>query len=316
MWTTKRPSNIAVIKYMGKKPGEKNVATNPSLSWTLDHLSTRITMEKAEVDSWQPLSTSYPVQLSAKGKERYLGHLKFLKQHFKNEKNYLVSSGNNFPADCGIASSASSFAALTDCAVQIMKNDMDDLQRAQLSSKGSGSSCRSFLPGWVLWEGDEIKQVSSPWDQMHHMVVIVGDGKKEVSSSEAHQRVSTSPQFEGRTERAEQRLEQCLQCFEKEDWQSFYKLVWDEFKDMHKLFETSKPAFSYFLPESHQILKNCETYWSEVKDGPLVTMDAGANIHLLWRMDQQEQALLFYKKTIQHKYTCLTNMEGIGFATV
>ena len=316
MWTTKRPSNIAVIKYMGKKPGEKNVATNASLSWTMGHLLTHVTMEKASVDDWQPLATDFPIELSSKGKKRYLEHFNFLKKHFKHDGNYLISSGNNFPADCGIASSASSFAALTDCAIEVMQNEMDDLQRAQLSSKGSGSSCRSFLPGWVLWQGDEIKQIPSPWEQMHHMVVIVGDGKKEVSSSEAHQRVSTSPQFEGRTERAEQRLEACLQCFAKEDWKSFYQIVWDEFKDMHNLFETSTPSFSYFLPGSHEILAHCEEYWKENSDGPVVTMDAGANVHLLWRMDQQTQALDFYKKVLQGQYTCLSNMEEIGCATV
>ncbi|MNL72875.1 hypothetical protein D3C87_1982590 [compost metagenome] len=67
------------------------------------------------------------------------------------------------------------------------------------------------------------------------------------------------------------------------------QIVWDEFIDMHKLFETSTPPFSYMTEGSHQVLKDCESLWNKWQDGPLVTMDAGANVHMLFRFDQKKK---------------------------
>src|SRR4051794_19365469 len=42
------PSNIALIKYMGKVPGSANLPENPSLSVTLDGLRTFAELERVE----------------------------------------------------------------------------------------------------------------------------------------------------------------------------------------------------------------------------------------------------------------------------
>ena len=39
---------------------------------------------------------------------------------------------------------------------------------------------------------------------------------------------------------------------------------------------------------SIKALNQIRTTWEELSDGPLVTMDAGPNIHLLFREDQSE----------------------------
>jgi diphosphomevalonate decarboxylase len=133
--------------------------------------------------------------------------------------------------------------------------------------------------------------VDLPFQDLIHKVILVDTTQKLVSSSEAHQRVRSSPLFAGRPERARQRLEDLLAAFRAEDWQKAFAITWDEFFDMHELFHTAEPSFGYMTPLSRQVLDIARAYWTRHKDGPLVTMDAGANVHLLYRQDQKRAAL-------------------------
>ena len=298
--TASAPSNIALIKYMGKKDGGGNTPTNASLSYTLENLRTfvRLTpLTGSDQDHWQCLQGEglQPLALSEKGQARFLQHLQNLKNKWNVEQNFLVESANNFPADCGLASSASSFAALTMAAAKALQpirhQSWGDDQKtlSQLSRSGSGSSCRSFFSPWALWQHEYAEPMNLPVRDLHHLVVIVEDSKKEVSSSEAHRQVLTSPRFEGRPERAELRLRDLSQALQFDDWHMARQIVWDEFMDMHRLFETSRPAFSYMTEGSRQVLEDCQKFWSKWQDGPLVTMDAGANVHMLFRSENKKQ---------------------------
>lgn len=296
------PSNIALIKYMGKQPGQiGNLPTNSSLSVTLPNFRTRvqISSSKDNSDLWTELkdSTWNCAQLSTMGQERYLKHFSKLKKHWKLSGNYLIQSGNNFPTDCGVASSASSFAALTMATYQLAKQqdqslDLTQGQLAKLSRNGSGSSCRSFGGPLVLWnaEDNSVEEFSSGFEFQHELI-LVDVKKKEVSSSEAHKRVLSSPKFSGRPERANARLKSLLGFLSTDentkDWQKAWQLVWDEMWDMHELFHTAQPSFEFMAEKSKEILEFLRKQYLAAKDGPFITMDAGANIHLLYRKGQK-----------------------------
>jgi diphosphomevalonate decarboxylase len=277
------------------KASEGNLPTNSSLSWTLENLRTfvRVTQVEGGEDCWRPLVRDdlQPLELSPASQQRYLRHFQFLKTQYGVEGSFLIESANNFPSDCGLASSASSFAALTLAATEIFeKIGRDPLhlgEKAELSRQGSGSSCRSFFSPWTLWSGGSIRPLEFPVSRLMHQVIVVESGKKDVSSSEAHQRVLTSRFFAGRVERAEKRLADLMQALREDEWPVARRIVWEEFWDMHSLFETSVPAFSYMTEKTKKILHQLDESWKETGDGPLVTMDAGANIHLLYRPDQK-----------------------------
>lgn len=296
--TVSAPSNIALIKYMGKIEGTGNKPTNGSLSYTLENLRTFVKLTKIEgsQDRWEPLvgSDLVAIDLSEKGQKRFLSHFANLKKLWNIDQAFLIQSANNFPSDCGLASSASSFAALTLAAAEMFQTinpqswGADKKELSKLSRQGSGSSCRSLFSPWALWQDEFAEPMGLEFKNLHHMVIIVEDSKKEVSSSEAHKLVTTSPRFEGRVDRAEMRLKDLANAMRFNDWHLSRQIVWDEFMDMHRLFETSNPAFSYMTKESHQVLEECQNLWNKWQDGPLVTMDAGANIHLLFRYDQKK----------------------------
>jgi diphosphomevalonate decarboxylase len=301
------PANIAVIKYMGKVEGSSNVPTNSSLSLTLDDLCTFVRLELPEdkplsQDEWRPLKKEgcLEPELSATAVDRFLRHFKALKQEWAIEKNFIIESCNNFPSDCGLASSASSFAALTLAAVEMFQrlNPREEITRAeiaQLSRQGSGSSCRSFFGPWALWYKEGVRPIEFPYVNLLHQVVIVAPGKKLVTSSQAHQRVVTSSLFINRAERAEQRLAEFMQAMHRERWSIAFEICWAEFWDMHALFETSRAPFGYMESATLETLNYIKNFWSQKKDGPLVTMDAGANVHLIWRADQEALALQVFQ---------------------
>lgn len=306
MWEASAPSNIALVKYMGKKPGG-NWATNSSLSWTLDHLRTFVQLEPANKDSWQPHPAWPGVVMSQVGYEKYLAHLQRIKSYFSvDDLFFTIRSGNNFPSDCGIASSASSFAALTLAATQALVSLTGKARpsietMADWSRQGSGSSCRSFFSGFVMWTERGVDSIESPLKNIFHQVIVVDGKKKSVSSSEAHQRVQTSLLMDGRTDRAQKRFDLLKTELIKSqpDWTLLHEIVWADFWDMHALFETSMPSFGYMRSGSMEVLNQIRDLWSHQKDGPLVTMDAGANVHLLWREDQKSLAQEWEKQNGQ-----------------
>lgn len=294
------PSNIALIKYMGKTQYQLNQASNASLSITVPYLRSyvRLTPIDESQDRWSPLvwPGTEALNLSSKGQLRFLNFLNLLKTQWGLTNNYLIESANSFPSDCGVASSSSSFAALTMAVFcQAVKEkritqaiSLNDL--ANLSQRGSGSSCRSLFTGAALWDGDHVirQDLAALNGGLYHQVYLVETEIKKVSSSEAHQRVNSSLLFSDRTNRVRDRLQALLMGLgSSSNWAQCYQLVWSEFWDMHALFETSQPSFGYLTADSLRVLEQVRSFWETVQDGPLVTMDAGPNVHLFWRADQQ-----------------------------
>lgn len=74
-----------------------------------------------------------------------------------------------------------------------------------------------------------------------------------------------------------------------------FVISWQEFFDMHAMFYTSRSPFWYMTPETMNILQKVQQYWDEHKDGPVVTVDAGPNIHFLWRQDQDDMLDDFFE---------------------
>ena len=295
-WSVEAPANIALIKYMGKAPGNTNIPLNASLSYTLPHLITRVEIEKNtnQQDIWEPLkhqATFIPHVFSDKAQTRFLNHLKLIKKKFGCTEYFTVRSANNFPHGTGLASSASSFAALTQAAVEACAECTHTpiptlATQANLSRMGSGSSCRSFFEPWAIWENEQVQDISLPYPELIHQVILIHQAEKEVSSSEAHRRVSRLSEYPARKIRAENNLETLLNAFQNQAWDEAYRICWREFQDMHALFSASTPTFSYITQKTQLILEQLQAAWKKTGDGPLVTMDAGPNIHLLYRPDQ------------------------------
>lgn len=309
-WSAQAPSNIALIKYMGKIDHQLNLPTNPSLSFTLNHLLSEVQLTTSESpnDCWQTFEEDQtPLILSAKGQQRFLAHLARLKNYFQYEGSFIVRSRNHFPVGCGLASSASSFAALTRCAMQALPSLTNRTPpptqiQAMMSRIGSGSSCRSFYSPWAIWDDNHVEDVQLPYEDLLHQVILIDTKEKSISSSEAHKLVASSPSFESRLSNVTARLEALLTALKDRDWSLAFKLVWDEFMEMHHLFQTASTPFNYITDDCTTMLNNLKSFWDKHQNGPLVTMDAGPNIHLLYRVHDKHLKEEFEQTYIKGKF--------------
>jgi diphosphomevalonate decarboxylase len=319
MIVARAPSNIALVKYMGKTNAQENLPANASLSMTLGRLSTWVELETASGTDGIRWDSSLPTQLprgvsegelkpqapmlSEDGIARVMRHFERVRkaapeilQRFGLETRndsieWKVRSCNTFPPASGIASSASSFAALTLASMTALASKPEqfaeayagstELKRAlaALSRRGSGSSCRSFEGPWVLWEGADAASVITRMPKMAHFVILISSEAKSVSSSEAHLRVAASPLWEGRTERVGERIRNLLSALGEGDVATVSRIAWTEAWEMHSLFHTSADPFTYWMPGTVEALRMLAPHVASSKP-PIVTMDAGPNVHV------------------------------------
>ena len=306
------PSNIALIKYMGKKDSARNLPENDSISLTLDSLSTVLELVPSENWKWVPEAPRAQTELKLlvpslndSGVDRFVRHAqkvqtatsailkKFEMEMGSQERGaFEIRAANTFPASAGIASSASSFAALSLAVVASAARDPEafrsawgknvELRRAvaDISRQGSGSSCRSFEGPWVFWGDEHSRQIPSALGELAHFVIVISTASKSVSSSEAHSRVKTSPLWSGRPERVARRIEMTKSALEKGDFRVLSRMAWTEAWEMHSLFHTSAEPFTYWEPATIDAL-----HWLAPEIAapapPIASLDAGPNIHVI-----------------------------------
>jgi diphosphomevalonate decarboxylase len=314
------PVNIAWIKYMGKVEGKP---ANSSLSMTLNTLGTTTSMavltEGTHLKFIWNEKGYVPPQTGILKTEFFLrneSHWKQLLEKFGFElhlpqTHVLIHTQNNVPAATGIATSASAFAALTLAWSALLAgprgqewmdrfNSHDSEFRkaiAAVAAKGSGSACRSIDGPWVEWSpSDGIKCIDGGETKWIDFILLIESEPKAVSSSEAHQRVKTSPLFEGRVRRVENRLQDLKQLLvsKPQPTTQIRQLVLDEALDMHELFHTSAPSFRYMNSTSQEVVHTFQKHSADLDLGlpslnSVITLDAGANVHLFVPAAEQDE---------------------------
>lgn len=158
--TWKAPSNIALVKYWGKKPVQ--LPANPSISFTLDNCATTTSLSFTKKEKEDAIS--FDLFFEGKPKEDFKPKIQtFLERiekyvPFVNEYHFTIETSNSFPHSSGIASSASGMAALSLCLMDVEKQLNPDLDEALFYQKasylarlGSGSACRSIKGHLVQW---------------------------------------------------------------------------------------------------------------------------------------------------------------------
>jgi diphosphomevalonate decarboxylase len=140
--------NIALSKYWGKRDGVTNVPAVPSLSVTLDGMSTRTTVRFGE-DLHADRFVLDGVEVGGEARERVCALLDRVRIATGDERRADVVSRNDFPTASGLASSASGFAALALAAVRAAGLDWDATRVSDLARRSSASAARSLFSGFA-----------------------------------------------------------------------------------------------------------------------------------------------------------------------
>jgi diphosphomevalonate decarboxylase len=297
------PSNIALIKYWGKKPIQ--IPMNPSLSLTLTEARTITKISY----TYKPESRVQNLHFTFEGKEaptfeqrirKYIDSILPLIPCLSNTS-LEIESENTFPHSSGIASSASAMGALALCLVQLeeevtgSKNHDQFWQKASLIARlGSGSASRSIYPQFALWGETEGYKLSSdqyaiPISGFHNSfvnlrdsILIVESGQKRVSSSAGHALMDANPYAKSRFKQARHNLDLLLAALKNGNWDQFITLMEEEALSLHAMMMTSKPGYLLMQAGTLSILHRIREFRRDTGYKLGFTLDAGANVHLLY----------------------------------
>ena len=306
------PSNIALVKYWGKY-GEQ-LPQNPSISFTLSacHTKTTVSFKKSEAHSFQVFldgkrALSFEPKIATFFK-RITKYLPFIKEY-----SFTIDTSNTFPHSSGIASSASGMSALALCLVEIEKQLNPELtthyglQKASfLARLGSGSACRSIEGPLVVWgEHKEISyssnlfgtpflgEVHPVFQDYQDTILLVDKGEKQVSSTLGHGLMHGHAFAKARFSQAHENLSSLIAVFKTGDLDEFIKIVESEALTLHAMMMTSHPYFILMKPNTLQIIKTIWKYREETGSKVCFTLDAGANVHVLYPQNEKEQVQEF-----------------------
>jgi len=300
------PSNIALVKYWGKKPVQQPL--NPSVSFALEKSKTTLNVDFSIDPSRKNLSLDFyfedkPGKLAFKDRFYKYLHQLFPYFPFLNHAELVIRAHNSFPHSAGIASSASSFGALalSLCSIeQIIFGALDDetefLKKASfLSRLGSGSACRSVFGGFSLWgkarafEGSS-NELALPVNAFIHPVfqkycdsiLVIYSGEKEISSSAGHLAMEHHPYYAARILQANENTEKMLGLLKNGDERGFGILVEEEALTLHALMMTSRPSYILIKPATLEVIDRIRHFRTNSGLNICFTLDAGANIHVLY----------------------------------
>lgn len=310
------PSNIALIKYWGKKHLQIPLNASLSISLTNCYTQTKVSYETAKKSDVKfsflfegNPKPSFHSKLTQffKRIEKYCPYLSFLKLK--------IESTNSFPHSSGIASSASSFSSLSLCILDIEKKlnpSMDEkyfFQKASFIARlGSGSACRSILGFLSIWGKDSNFNQSNNFyaikypNKIHDLfkeicdtVLIIDKEKKEISSTTGHNLMERHSFFQGRLAQAKINLDKLKNALENGCYDTFIKVVESEALSLHAMMMTSDPYYILMKPNTLTVINIIWKYRIENKLNLCFTLDAGANIHLLYPKKEIEVVQEFIK---------------------
>ncbi len=312
--TFSAPSNIALVKYWGKK--ENQIPANPSLSFTLNNCKTVTTLQyELKTDkniSFDLLFEGQPKESFRPKIQKYFERIQELCPYVL-DYHFTIDTKNTFPHSSGIASSASGMAALSANIIALEKlvnpNETEDyyLQKASLLARlGSGSACRSIKGNIVVWgETESIEnssdlfgvefpyEVNSVFENYQDTILLVDKGEKQVSSTVGHELMHNHPFAERRFQQAHENIAQLKDILKSGNLTEFIALVESEALTLHSMMMTSMPYFILMKPNTLEIINQIWKFRETTNIPVCFTLDAGANVHVLYPNNYKEEVQKF-----------------------
>jgi diphosphomevalonate decarboxylase len=311
------PSNIALVKYWGKRHFQ--LPENPSLSFSLKSSFSETSLEIIP-GGLGKVSFSFDGRESSFGK-RVEAFIQYLSQEcpWMRKAGFQVASKNTFPHSAGIASSASAFGSLALCLADIDQQirgteaGLGDIQllASRWARMGSGSACRSVYGGFSLWgrtslfesSGDEYaiplnNMVHPVFRELKNAVLLVSPDEKKVSSSDGHKLMEDNLFKRSRIAQAHEHLHRLYLSLLTGDKQSFIEIAEAEALSLHAMMLTSKPPYILLKPNSIEIIQKVKQFREQTGIPLGYTIDAGPNIHLLYFTENKTGVQTFIERDL------------------
>nr|AIL49063.1 mevalonate(diphospho)-decarboxylase [Nothapodytes nimmoniana] len=323
MATAQTPTNIAVIKYWGKRDETLILTITAAIGmrpWFYPLMISVSPLIQTTFCTTTTVAVSplfHQDRMWLNGKEMSLSGIRYQnclreirsrandvedeKKGIKIEKkdweklHVHIASYNNFPTAAGLASSAAGFACLVFALAKLMNVKDDEGKLSTIARQGSGSACRSLFGGFVKWitgnkeDGSDSFSVQladeKHWDDLVIIIAVVSSRQKETSSTTGmRESVETSMFIEHRAKDVvPQRIIQMEEAITR-DFPSVARLTCADSNQFHAVCLDTCPPIFYMNDTSHRIISYVEK-WNRSEGTPQVayTFDAGPNAVLIAR---------------------------------
>jgi diphosphomevalonate decarboxylase len=340
--TWQSPSNIALVKYWGKE--ENQIPANPSISFTLDNCRTITSLEFTRKKDSEKKGDFFDFEFYFEGQkkedfkpkiytffERIEEYCTYLKQY-----QFIINSENSFPHSSGIASSASGMSALALCVMSLEKQLFPSISEDYFYKKasflarlGSGSACRSIQGKQVVW-GEHVdidgssnlygveypNEVHEVFENYQDTILLVDKGEKKVSSSVGHNLMHDHPFAEARFKQAHKNLASLKSIFVSGNLNDFIEVVESEALTLHAMMMSSNPYFILMKPNTLEIINKIWEFRESTGLPVCFTLDAGANVHVLYPNKNKTEILEFIKnELVAHCQSQQYILDNVGFGS-
>lgn len=302
--TARAHTNIALIKYWGKRDADLILPYTSSVSLTLADFYTDTAVAFDAALTADTLTLDGELQPAS---PKITAFMDLIRQMSGEMRFAAIQSNNHVPTAAGLASSASAFAALALAGSRAAGLQLDPRALSRLARRGSGSASRSIFGGLAIWHrgNDDASSYAESLPStdlpLRMIVVLVDAGPKPISSRKLMANtVATSPYYDAWVDVNENATHAMVAALAANDFARVGHLTEQSSMQMHAAILAGDPAFTYFEPQTLQA-------WQIVKElrkrgiPAYATMDAGPNVKILTLAPAVDQVLAALQPTFAGK---------------
>ena len=297
MATAKAHTNIALVKYWGKKDQDMIIPQTDSLSLTLDefYTTTKVTFDDQLSSDQVSINSNL---LGDQASQKVRNFLDLVRKMSGTTAFARVESQNHVPTAAGLASSASAFAALAGAASRAAGLNLDRRDLSRLARRGSGSATRSIYGGLVEWQRghDDATSYAKPIMEevdfgLEMLAIMVDTTAKKISSRFGMQQsVASSPYYKVWPEIVAHDMAAIKEAIAARNIDAIGEIAETNALRMHALTLSAEPGFTYFDSDTLKAMRAVRA----LRDNGIhcyFTMDAGPNVKVIY--DRQDRQSIF-----------------------
>jgi diphosphomevalonate decarboxylase len=283
--TIQASSDVALVKYWGKKDEVLRLPENGSISMILSGLDTKTTVEFQPELKQDDVTIQGEKELGEEG--RVVKHLDRIRTLSGSSAFAKVVSENTFPKGTGLSSSGSGFAALTLAATKSLGMNLSEQELSILARQGSGTACRCVCGGFVEWKDGDTSESSysetlfpKEYFDIRDVVAVVDEGKKLISSTQGHTGAQSGIFFEARRQHIRQKISDVQRALREKDFTRLGSLAEAEALEFHSILLTSVPPLIAWYPGTIEVMHAVQAMRSAGIQA-YFTINTGFNVHIL-----------------------------------
>ncbi|MCH3922945.1 diphosphomevalonate decarboxylase [Limosilactobacillus sp.] len=297
MATAKAHTNIALVKYWGKKDQELIIPQTDSLSLTLNEFYTTTRVNFDPNLAADQVTINHEL-LSPAAAKRTSAFLDLVRQRSGRQQFARVDSINHVPTAAGLASSASAFAALAGAASAAAGLSLDRRELSRLARRGSGSATRSIFGGLVEWHRghDDSTSFAEPIMEkldfgLEMLAIMINTKKKKVTSRQGMQAsVTTSPYYASWREVVATDMQAMKDAINRRDIPAIGHIAEENALRMHALTLSADPGYTYFNSATLTAIQTVRALRENGIDC-YFTMDAGPNVKVIYDRQDRDRVI-------------------------